>query len=118
MIGLITAVGVGAMAAARMAIHADAIRLMRQLGAADRWIARLIARSALRQGLVGGALGVAAAMAATALVETAAGEAEGLMPTPRLAGWHWGALALLPFAVCLASVAAARLTAWRWLRRR
>lgn len=118
LIGLISAAGVGAMAAARMAIHQDAIRLMRLLGATDAWIAGLIARSALRQGLLGGAIGVVAALVATALVEQAAADAQGLLPTPRLASWHWGALAALPLVAGGVSVAAARLAAGRWLKLR
>lgn len=117
-IGLVSAAGVGAVALARMAIHADAIRLMRLLGATDRWISALIARAALRQGLVGGAIGAGLAMLAVFLVERAATGAEGLLPTPRLAAWHWALLAALPLAAALVAVVAARLAAYMWLRQR
>lgn len=118
LIGLISAAGIAAIAAARMAIHADAIRLMRLLGATDSWISSLVARASLRQGFVGGLIGVALACAAIALVEQAAADAEGLMPAPRLVGWHWAALACLPLAAGGIAVAAARIAALAWLRRR
>lgn len=117
-IGLVSAAGVAAVALARMAIHANGIRLMRLLGATDGWIAALIARAALRQGLAGGAIGAGLAMLAVFLVERAASGAEGLLPTPRLADWHWALLAALPLAAGLTAVAAARLAAAIWLRKR
>ena len=107
-IGLVSAAGVVAVALARMAIHADTIRLMRLLGATDRWISALIARAALRQGLAGGAVGAGLAMLAVFLVERAATGAEGLLPTPRLAAWHWALLAALPLAAAFVAVVAAR----------
>ncbi len=118
LIGVISAAGIGAVAAARMAIHQDAIRLMRLLGATDRWISALVARASLRQGFLGGALGVGLALIAIYLVERAATSAEGLLPTPRLAGWHWAILAALPLVAGGVAVAAARLAALAWLRRR
>lgn len=117
-IGLVSAAGVVAVALARMAIHADTIRLMRLLGATDRWISALIARAALRQGLAGGAVGAGLAMLAVFLVERAATGAEGLLPTPRLAAWHWALLAALPLAAAAVAVIAARLAAYMWLRQR
>lgn len=116
-IGLISAAGVAAIAFARLAIHGASIRLMRVLGATDAWIAALVARAALRQGLAGGALGVGLACVAVFLVERAAIGAEGLMPTPRLAPWHWAVLACLPLLAGAVAVGAARLATAIWLRR-
>lgn len=118
LIGLISAAGIAAVAAARMAIHAESIRLLRLLGATDAWISGLVARTALRQGLIGGAIGAALAIAAVALVERAAQGAEGLIPTPRLANWHWAVLAGLPLLAGAAAVLAARAAALLWLKRR
>lgn len=117
LIGIISAAAVAAVAAARMAIHADAIRLLRQLGATDRWISGLIARASLRQGLIGGVIGVALAALVVYLVERAAEGASALLPTPRLNGWAWFALALLPLGAGAVAVGAARLAALIWLRR-
>jgi cell division transport system permease protein len=118
LIGIISAAAVAAVAAARMAIHADAIRLLRQLGATDRWISGLIARASLRQGLIGGVIGVGLAALAVFLVERAAEGASALLPTPRLDGWAWAALAILPLGAGAVAVAAARIAALLWLRRR
>lgn len=118
LIGIISAGAVAAVAAARMAIHADAIRLLRQLGATDRWISGLIARASLRQGFIGGVVGVGLAAIAVYLVERAATGASALLPTPHLTGWAWATLALLPFAAAGIAIAAARLAALAWLRRR
>lgn len=117
LIGLISAAGIAAVAAARMAIHADAIRLMRLLGATDRWISGLVARAALRQGLVGGVIGTVLACLAVLLVERAAEGAQGLIPTPRMADWHWLMLAALPVLAGLVAVMSARSAALVWLRR-
>ncbi|MGZ0188203.1 MAG: cell division protein FtsX [Alphaproteobacteria bacterium] len=118
LIGLISAAGIAAVAAARMAIHADAIRLMRLLGATDQWVSGLIARASLRQGFIGGLVGTILAAIAIFLVERAAAGAEGLMPTPRLLWQHWAVLALLPMTAGCVAVLAARLAALAWLRRR
>ncbi len=103
---------------ARMAIHRDAIRLMRLLGATDGWISGLIARASLRQGLVGGAIGTLLAIMAALLVERAAAGAASLLPTPRLTNWHWAILASLPLLAGAVAVSAARIAALVWLRRR
>ena len=117
LIGLISAAGIAAVSAARMAIHGDAIRLMRLLGATDRWISALVARAAMRQGFFGGVVGVALAAFALYLVERAASDVAGLAPAPRLAGWHWAVLFLLPFVAGVVAVAAARLAALARLKR-
>jgi len=117
LIGVISAAGIAAVATARMAIHKDAIRLMRLLGATDNWVSALIARASLRQGFFGGAVGSGLAIGAAVLVERAAADAEGLLPTPRLLDWHWAMLACLPLVAALVAVVAARVAALLWLKR-
>lgn len=117
LIGLISAAGVAAIATARMAIHRDAIRLMRLMGATDGWLAGVVARAALRQGFLGGLAGAAIALGAAGLVEWAAADVEGLVPAPRLLPWHWATLAATPLAVGLIAVLSARAAAVAWLRR-
>ena len=101
---------------ASLAVHHDVIELLHLMGARDRYIAGQFQREALRLGLTGGLIGLALAaltlfgLAHAATASAAFGQQLALLPTVRLAPWHWAALAALPLAAAFIAMLTARLT--------
>lgn len=116
-LGLIGAVGAVMVAVATQAALAEnqaVIRTLRLIGARDSFIARAFVRRVTLRTAAGAALGAVTGMAALALVPEAPG---GLLDGVSPRGTDWFLPLAVPVAGAIVAFAAARVTAFRLLRR-
>ena len=101
----------------RMTIHREAVGLLHQLGADDRFIAGGLVRQSALSAAVAAALGFAlAASFLLALGQASAGMDEAFMPVLRLQGADWVWLSAVPVGLIGLTVLVAAITAKRRLQ--
>ena len=115
----LTAMATAAMATrAGLAVHEDAIRILRLIGAPDGYIAHRFVAHSCGLAIKGGVLGCALAAATLILLDRYAPGAGALMlPDMTLSPIQWAALAALPLAIAALGMTVARLTVMRALSR-
>jgi cell division transport system permease protein len=102
----------------RMAIHHQAITLLHQLGASDRFVVRGLVRQAGISAMISAVLGFALALALLAVLTAASRELdETFLPVLRLDALDWVWLALVPLGFVIFTVLVAARTASFQLRR-
>jgi len=111
-----TAAMIALAASASLAANAQVIRVLRLVGAQDRFIARAFVRRFALRGFLGAALGTAAAMAGLALLPAAQDEA-GVLSGLGFAGAGWLVPLIIPLLAGLVAWAATAATAHRVLKR-
>jgi cell division transport system permease protein len=115
LIGAVVAAMVTLAASAALASNAQVIRVLRLVGAQDRFIARAFVRRMTRRAGIGALAGTALACAALlALPEAAAGS--DLLANLGLQGADWALVALVPLAIVALAWIATTTTAFRVLR--
>lgn len=112
--GVATAAMVALAAGFALAANAQAIRVLRLVGARDAFIARAFTRRFALRALVGAGIGTVLAMGAVAaLPQDAGGVLAGLGPR----GLDWALMAAIPPAAALVAWVTTRIAAFRVLRR-
>lgn len=102
----------------RMAIHRDAVALLHQLGASDRFIVRSLVRQAGISALGSAALGFGLALMLLLVLSAASqGLEEAFLPVLRLATGDWLLLLVVPLAFVVLTQLVAAKTAYVQLRR-
>lgn len=108
---------IGTVAGARIAIHADSILLLRQLGGSDHLISTIVAKACFKHTIIGASLGTGAALGTILFAEHASAGLKGLIPIPEFNTWHMLIIASLPLPTGGIAVTVSRLAALIWLRR-
>lgn len=98
-----------------LGVHRPTIEVLHLMGAEDAMIARLFQYRHLIHGLIGGALGTAAAMLVIAALQLFAARIGGLLAAITLPWTGWAMLGLLPIAIGLLAMVAARISVARAL---